>query len=136
MELLERFQRFTGEFRWQWRSADIYDFLADLRYGQKPISLKSLLSDSNEVAMFCAQLTHPGYGLRRREMTMLDLEDLGQHSQLNEYGRFGAVQTRLAESLRLRTQTTHRLDYADVRLGHGPAQDFDNWRCAAAGPDG
>ncbi|QOT15318.1 tyrosine-type recombinase/integrase [Paenarthrobacter sp. YJN-5] len=27
-QLLERFQRFTGEFPWQWRPADIDDFLA------------------------------------------------------------------------------------------------------------
>ncbi len=29
-QLLERFQRFMGEFPWQWRPADIDDFLADL----------------------------------------------------------------------------------------------------------
>lgn len=27
-QLLERFQRFTGEFPWQWQPADIDDFLA------------------------------------------------------------------------------------------------------------
>ncbi|WP_234757548.1 hypothetical protein [Arthrobacter alkaliphilus] len=61
-QLLERFQRFTGEFPWQWRPADIDDFLADLRSGEKPISLKTLRSYSNAVAMFCSFLTHPGYG--------------------------------------------------------------------------
>ena len=31
------------------------------------------------------------YGLRRREMTMLDLEDFGPNPHVTEYGRFGAV---------------------------------------------
>lgn len=59
---LERFQEFTGEFPWQWRPADVDDFLAGLRSGEKPISLKTLRSYSNAVAMFCSYLTHPGYG--------------------------------------------------------------------------
>src|SRR4029453_7121470 len=49
-------------FPWQWRPAEIDDFLADLRSGEKPISLKTLRSYSNAVAMFCSYLTHPGYG--------------------------------------------------------------------------
>jgi len=61
-QLLERFQRFTGEFPWQWRPADIDEFLADLRSGEKPTSLNPLCSYSNAVAMFCSFLTHPGYG--------------------------------------------------------------------------
>ncbi|MGF4042316.1 tyrosine-type recombinase/integrase [Paenarthrobacter nitroguajacolicus] len=178
-QLLERFQKFTGEFPWQWRPADIEDFLAELRSGEKPISLKTLRSYSNAVAMFCAYLTHPGYGwgefcertfgdipsqicfewnmprhttddavpaqrrsftktelqrlfdyiddlidreyeagtkrwlplfrdsvafkvcyaygLRRREMTMLDLEDFGPNPHVSEYGRYGALQVRFAK---------------------------------------
>lgn len=41
---------------------DIDDFLAELRSGEKPVSLTTLRSDSNAMAMFCASLTHPGYG--------------------------------------------------------------------------
>ncbi|MGP5670230.1 tyrosine-type recombinase/integrase [Glutamicibacter arilaitensis] len=178
-QLLERFQRFTGEFPWQWRPADIDEFLADLRSGEKPISLRTLRSYSNAVAMFCAFLTHPGYGwgefcersfgdipsqicfewnmprhttddavparkrsftkaelqrlfdylddlvdqeyaagskrwlplfrdsvafkvcyaygLRRRELTMLDLEDFTPNPHVSEYSRFGAVQVRFAK---------------------------------------
>jgi integrase/recombinase XerD len=61
-QLLERFQEFTGEFPWQWRPADVDDFLAGLRSGENPISLKTLRSYSNAVAKFCSYLTHPGYG--------------------------------------------------------------------------
>ncbi|MCP2049528.1 UNVERIFIED_ORG: hypothetical protein J3D58_003600 [Paenarthrobacter nicotinovorans] len=61
-QLLERLHRFTGEFPWQWRPADIDDFLAVLRSGEKPISLKTLRSYSNAVAMFCSYLTHPSCG--------------------------------------------------------------------------
>ena len=58
-----RFQVFTGEFPWQWRPVDIDDFLAGRRSGEKPISLKTLRSYSNAVAMFCSYLTHPGLWL-------------------------------------------------------------------------
>ncbi len=58
-QLLERFQEFTGEFPWQWRPVDIEDFLTGLRSGEKPISLKTLRSYSNAVAMFCAGTKSP-----------------------------------------------------------------------------
>ncbi|TCM37894.1 hypothetical protein EV648_118106 [Kribbella sp. VKM Ac-2568] len=38
------------------------DFLADLRSRDQPISLTTLRAYSNSVAMFCAYLTHQGYG--------------------------------------------------------------------------
>lgn len=178
-QLLRRFQEFTGEFPWQWRPVDVDEFLASLRSGEKPVSLKTLRSYSNAMAMFCSYLTHPGYGwgefcertfgdipsqicfewntprhttddavpaqrraftkaelqrlfdhiddlvdgeyaagtkrwlplfrdsvafkvcyaygLRRREMTMLDLEDFGPNPHVSEYGRFGAMQVRFAK---------------------------------------
>lgn len=60
--LVRRFQEFCGEFPWQWRPVDIEDFLSTRRSGDRPISLTTLRSDSNAVAMFCAYLTHPAYG--------------------------------------------------------------------------
>ncbi len=60
--LVRRFQEFCGEFPWQWRPVDIGDFLSTRRSGDRPISLTTLRSDSNAVAMFCAYLTHPAYG--------------------------------------------------------------------------
>jgi len=177
--LVRRFQEFSGEFPWQWRPVDIEDFLAERRSGEKPISLTTLRSDSNSVAMFCAYLTHPAYGwttfcertfgdipsqicfdwntpkhttddavpvgrraftkrelqglfdylddlvdrehaagakrwlpvyrdsiafklcyaygLRRRELTMLDLHDFGPNPHVPDYGTFGAVTVRWAK---------------------------------------
>jgi site-specific recombinase XerD len=174
-----RFQEFTGEFPWQWRPVDVEEFLAELRSGDRPISLTTLRSYSNAIAMFCAYLTHPAYGwgefcertfgdiptqvcfewntprhttddavpagrraftvqelqrlfdhqddlvdreyaagtkrwlpllrdsiafkvcyaygLRRRELTMLELEDFGPNPHVPDYGRFGAVQVRWAK---------------------------------------
>ncbi len=60
--LVSRFQSFTGEFPWTWRPADVEDFLADRRSGERPISLTTLRSDSNAIGMFCAYVTHPSYG--------------------------------------------------------------------------
>ena len=56
-QLLERFQEFTGELPWQWRPADVDDFLAGLLSGEEPTRLKTLRFYSNAVAMFCAHLT-------------------------------------------------------------------------------
>jgi site-specific recombinase XerD len=177
--VVRRFQAFSGEFPWQWRPMDIEDFLAERRSGEKPISLTTLRSDSNSVAMFCAYLTHPAYGwidlcertfgdipsqicfdwntpkhttddavpagrraftkqelqqlldylddlvdrehaagskrwlplyrdsiafklcyaygLRRRELTMLDLHDFGPNPHVPDYGMFGAVAIRWAK---------------------------------------
>lgn len=60
--LVRRFQEFTGEFPWRWGPADVEEFLADRRSGDRRISLTTLRADSNVVAMFCAYLTHPAYG--------------------------------------------------------------------------
>jgi len=177
--LIRRFQNFTGEFPWQWRPLDIEEFLAERRSGEKPISLTTLRSDSNAVAMFCAYLTHPAcgwtdfcertfddipaqicfewntpkhttddavpagrraftkkelqrlfdhlddlvdreyaagskrwlpayrdsiafkvcyaYGLRRRELTMLDLHDFGPNPHVPDFGTFGAATIRWAK---------------------------------------
>jgi site-specific recombinase XerD len=174
--VVSRFQAFTGEFPWSWRPVDIEDFLADLRSRDKPISLTTLRAYSNGVAMFCAYLTHQGYGwgefcertfgdvpsqicfewntprhttddavpptrrsfskaelqhlfdhvddvvdrefangskrwlpalrdsiafkvcyaygLRRRELTMLDLDDFGPNPHVADFARFGAVTVR------------------------------------------
>ncbi len=60
--VVERFQLFSGEYPWMWRPVDIEDYLAELRSRERPIGLGTLRSYSNAVAMFCAYLTHPGYG--------------------------------------------------------------------------
>jgi integrase/recombinase XerD len=177
--LVRRFQEFTSDFPWQWRPADIEEFLADRRSGDRKISLTTLRADSNAVAMFCAYLTHPAYGwpafcehafgdtpaqicfewntprhktddavpagrraytkvelqrlfdylddlvdreyaagskrwlpaqrdsiafkvgyaygLRRRELTMLELHDFGPNPHVPDYGAFGAVTIRWAK---------------------------------------
>jgi integrase/recombinase XerD len=177
--VITRFQRFTGEYPWTWRPVDIDEFLAERRSGARPIAPTTLRADSNAVAMFCAYLTHPGYGwpalcertfgdvpaqicfewntprhttddavppgrraftkpelqqlfdylddlidrefaagskrwlpllrdsiafkvcyaygLRRREVTMLDLHDFGPNPHVPAYGGFGAVTIRWAK---------------------------------------
>lgn len=178
-QLVARFQVYSAEFPWQWRPVDIEYFLSELRSGKQPLSLTTLRSYSNAVAMFCAYFTHPAYGwgafcertfgdipsqicfewntprhttddavptarraftkvelqklfdylddlidreyaagskrwlpllrdsvafkvcyaygLRRRELTMLDLEDFGPNPHVADYGRFGAVLVRWAK---------------------------------------
>jgi integrase/recombinase XerD len=185
--VVERFQLFTGDYPWTWRPVDIEDYLGELRSRDRPIGLTTLRSYSNAVSMFCAYLTHPGYGwgelcertfgdvpaqicfdwntprhttddaapparraftraelqqlfdyiddvvdreyaagskrwlpalrdstafkvcyaygLRRREITMLDLEDFGPNPHLPDYGRFGATTVRWGKGTAPRRRT-------------------------------
>jgi integrase/recombinase XerD len=58
------------------------------------------------------------YGLRRREMTMLDLEDFGPNPHVQDYGRFGALQVRFAKGTAgSGPQAAHCSDCPRVRLG-------------------
>ena len=177
--VINRFQRFTGEYPWTWRPVDVEEFLGERRSGPKPLSLTTLRGDSNAIAMFCAYLIHPAYGwasfceqtfgdvpsqvcfewntprhttddavppgrraftkvelqglfdhvddqvdrefargskrwlpalrdslaikvcyafgLRRRELVMLDVQDFGPNPHVPSYGGFGAVQIRWAK---------------------------------------
>lgn len=72
------------------------------------------------------------YWLRRREMTMLDLEDFGPNPHVSDYGRFRAVQVRFAKGTLLiehgvvpqRDAFLLRYDSWVARLGsrQGPAE--------------
>lgn len=177
--VLRRFQEFAGTFPWSWRPVDLDDFMADRRSGERPVSLTTLRSDSNAIAMFCAYTSSSSYGwgdfcqrvfddvptqiafewntprhtcddavpaerraftkselqrlfddvddrvdrefaagskrwlpalrdsiafkvcyaygLRRREVTMLDVQDFGPNPHVRAYGDFGAVAVRWAK---------------------------------------
>jgi integrase/recombinase XerD len=60
--VLRRFQEYAGTFPWAWRPVDLDDYMAERRSGEKPISLTTLRSDSNAIAMFCAYTSSPTYG--------------------------------------------------------------------------
>jgi hypothetical protein len=50
--VVQKFQEYAGTFPWTWRPVDL----------EKPISLTTLRSDSNAIAMFCAYTASPTYG--------------------------------------------------------------------------
>jgi integrase len=209
--VVSRFQAFTGEFPWSWRPVDIEDFLADLRSRDKPISLTTLRAYSNGVAMFCAYLTHQGYGwgefcertigdvpsqicfewntprhttddavpptrrsfskaelqhlfdhvddvvdrefangskrwlpalrdsiafkvcyaygLRRRELTMLDLDDFGPNPHVADFARFGAVTVRWGKGTA--ATTPPRIAIAVHNAARAKAA---SWRVSSANP--
>jgi len=60
--VLRRFQEYAGTFPWTWRPVDLDDYMAERRSGEKPISLTTLRSDSDAIAMFCAYTSSPTYG--------------------------------------------------------------------------
>lgn len=60
--ILRRFQEFSGAYPWSWQPVDLDDFMAERRSGEKPISLNTLRSDSNAIAMFCSYVSSPTYG--------------------------------------------------------------------------
>ena len=70
------------------------------------------------------------YGLRRRELTMLEVGDFGPNPHVPAYGGFGAVQVRWAKGT-----TGYRAHRPGVRLGGGPAAILDRPRRAGPVPD-
>jgi hypothetical protein len=66
------------------------------------------------------------YGLRRREVTMLDLHDFGPNPHVPAYGEFGVVTIRVGKrNRRIGAPTPHRADGSRVRVGRGPPQVLD-----------
>ena len=66
------------------------------------------------------------YGLRRREVTMLDLHDFGPNPHIPAYGSFGAVTIRWAKGTAgFWAQAPHGADGARVRLGRAHAPGLD-----------
>lgn len=65
LRLLRRFQSHVGTYPWSWAPADLEDYLAERRASAKPISLTTLRSEGNAIAMFCSFLTNPIYEWER-----------------------------------------------------------------------
>jgi integrase/recombinase XerD len=62
VRLVIRFQQYAGDYPWTWRPADLEDFLAERRSGERPIALATLRADANAIGMFCAYAASPIYG--------------------------------------------------------------------------
>ena len=60
--LVIRFQQFAGDYPWTWRPADLDDFMAERRSGDRPIALSTLRTDAHAIGMFCGYLASPVYG--------------------------------------------------------------------------
>jgi integrase/recombinase XerD len=60
--VINQFVEFTNEYPWRWRPVDVDEFLADRRSGAKPITLTTLRSYSNTIAMFCSYVSDNRYG--------------------------------------------------------------------------
>lgn len=60
--VLRRFQEYAGTFPWTWRPVDLDDYMAERRSGEKPISLTTLRSDSNAIAMCRSYTSSSTYG--------------------------------------------------------------------------
>lgn len=176
LRLVRRFQRFTNEYPWTWRPADVEEFISSRVSREKPIAMSTIRSDGAAIRAFCdyvsdaryqwvsvcqrlfgeppAQICFdwntaahvsdyegwPGrramtrlelqslfdlmddmvatehkagskswlstlrdaaafktayaYGLRRRELAMLDLADLGRNPHVPEFGELGVLYVR------------------------------------------
>lgn len=61
--VVRRFQAYAGNFPWTWCPVDIDHFMGERRRSDgRSLSLTTLRTDSNAVAMFCSYLTNPAYG--------------------------------------------------------------------------
>ncbi|BDZ50499.1 hypothetical protein GCM10025867_48370 (plasmid) [Frondihabitans sucicola] len=73
---------------------DYVDDLADSEYARGSKRWPNLLRDSNAFKICYA------YGLRRRELTMLDTVDFGPNPYVPDYGMFGALTVRWAKGVK------------------------------------
>jgi len=176
LRLILRFQRFTNEYPWAWRPADVEEFISSRVSREKPIAMSTIRSDGAAIRAFCDYVSdaryqwvsvcqrlfgevpvqicfdwntaahvsdyegRPGrramtklelqslfdlmddmvatqhkagskswlstlrdaaafktayaYGLRRRELAMLDLADLGRNPHVPEFGELGVLYVR------------------------------------------
>lgn len=61
LRLIERFGEFTGQYPWQWTSADGEDFIAHLRGGEKPIQMSTARTYEVTVGLFMEYLLDGRY---------------------------------------------------------------------------
>jgi integrase/recombinase XerC len=61
LELVRRFQAFTGEYPWQWTPGDVEDFTAILLAGDRPRAHSTIRNYHNTLELFCEYVTDPRY---------------------------------------------------------------------------
>ena len=62
LSLVRRFAAYTNEYPWQWKPADLEDFSATLRSGDKRVALSTLGGYEAHLAGFCDYLCDARYG--------------------------------------------------------------------------
>jgi integrase/recombinase XerC len=62
LRLIRRFERFTGQYPWQWTPADGEAFIDDLRGGEKPIRFSTARKYEVEIGLFVEFLLDSRYG--------------------------------------------------------------------------
>jgi hypothetical protein len=61
LELVRRFQAFTGEYPWQWTPGDVEDYTARLLSGDRPRAHSTIRNYHNALELFCEYVTDPRY---------------------------------------------------------------------------
>ena len=62
LSLIRRFQNYTGTYPWSWGPADLDEFLAEHRLGERAYALSTLRAYSNAIAAFCGYVANIAYG--------------------------------------------------------------------------
>ncbi len=59
--LVRRFAMYTNEYPWQWTPADVDEFSASLRSGDKPLTISTVRGYQVQLGLFCDFVTDPRY---------------------------------------------------------------------------
>jgi integrase/recombinase XerC len=61
LALVRRFATYTNEYPWQWSAADVEEFSASLRSGEKPLTISTVRGYQVQLGLFCEYLVDPRY---------------------------------------------------------------------------
>ncbi|WP_026303186.1 tyrosine-type recombinase/integrase [Jongsikchunia kroppenstedtii] len=60
-QLIDRFFAYTNEYPWNWRPQDLDDYMAERRLVNSAVTVRTLRTYSNAIAMFCEYISDPRY---------------------------------------------------------------------------
>lgn len=61
-DMVRRFERFTNQYPWQWRSSEVEAFVTSLRSAGRPIAPSTARGYQNALRLFVEYVTDPRYG--------------------------------------------------------------------------
>lgn len=128
LALLRRFQRFTGEWPWEWRPTDVEQFTAELRGDRRALS--TVRGYQTAIRLFCEYAADPRY-----EWTAVCERLFGSHPaqvcfEWNTAAHLADYEGRPQRRALTKQELQRLFDYADDRVGVARRSGHKGWLAA------